>query len=413
MKFGLLPAIATAAVLLQPTVSNAQSVEDRIRALEREIQELKKEQAEEKRARQAEQKKQEEDNQVVSRKNPNVKVSVSGQVDRGVLYMDDGVDSDIAHVDNDMSSSRVRFEAAGQITDDLSDGTNFEVEFESNPSSGVSLQDDGADTGTPTFKQRKIELFFKSKTFGAIYLGQGPTASDGVIFSDLSGTGLASSADRDSTGGGLMFRNSATGMLTGITLKSTMFELNGLGRDDRILYDSPRVNGFGLSASHGQEGTWDIAGRYGNTLGDFKIEAAAAYGNAAANSSGSAGINGDIWGWSAAVLHVPTGLNVAVAGGSLERDMMGATDPSFIFAKVGYIADFFPIGTTNFSVDWSKHDDFAMTGDEATVYSIGAVQNIKKVGTEIFVNLRWNDLDRPTVPTDTQFTTIGGARVKF
>lgn len=413
-KFGLVSAAAMAAVIGASTTASAQSIEERINSLQFQIETLKQQLAEERNARiQQVEEKQQKEAVSVARKNPNVEVSLSGQISRGVIYMDNDFSSDVSHVDNDMSSSRIRFEGKGKISEDLTVGTLLEVEFESNPSSGVDTQDDGADIGTPTFRQRKIELYFHSKTYGAVFLGQGSMATDGVVGADLSGTGIASGADRDSTGGDLEFANSNTGLLTGIDLDTTVAEISGLGRDDRIRYSTPRFYGFGLAVAHGLDGIWDVSGDFGGSFGDVKVDAAAGYGNARGNSAGAAGINGTFFGGSIAALHVPSGVNVALAGGKMNSDVTGGTDPDFLFAKLGYIADIFPIGTSNFSIDWSTHDDIAMLGDEATVYSFGAVQNIKKVGTELFVNVRWNDLDRPGLPTEGIFTTIGGARVKF
>jgi hypothetical protein len=231
-----------------------------------------------------------------------------------------------------------------------------------------------------------------------------------VVQSDLSGTGIASAYDRDSTGGKIPFINSTTNVTTGVTLSTAMPELNGPTRTDRIRYDTPSFSGFSVAAAEGIGGQWDAALYFGGKFNDIKVQAAAGYAN---SSSVTASLNGTYWGGSISALHVPSGINVTLSGAKLNTDPATTSDPSFVYAKLGYIADWFPIGTTNLSVDWSAHQDSPAAGDDATVYSIGAVQNIKKVGTEIFLNLRWNEFDRSGTPTDGVFTTIGGARVKF
>ena len=47
-----------------------------------------------------------------------VKLSISGQVNRGVLFADNGDDSEVFHVDNDNSSTRIRFIGQGQLTEE-------------------------------------------------------------------------------------------------------------------------------------------------------------------------------------------------------------------------------------------------------------------------------------------------------
>lgn len=393
--------------------ASAQSIEDRINKLQTEIETLKQQLAEEKKARMADiSVTRESPNKEipVTRKNPDVELSISGQINRGVLYGDNGLDSDVQHVDNDLSSSRVRFEGKGKISDDITVGTLFEVEFESNTSSSTSLDDDGVDKGTNNFKQRKIELYFQSKKFGTVFLGQGSMATDGTVASDLSGTGIASAYDRNSTGGAIPFINSTTNVSTGVTLGSAMPELSGISRTDRIRYDTPSFGGFSVAVAEGIGGEWDGALYFGGKFSDIKVEAAGGYAN---SRSVSASLNGTFWGGSVSALHEPSGINLTLAGAKLKTDPVTTSDPSFIFAKVGYIGKWFPIGTTNLSFDWSSHSDSPAAGDEATVYSVGVVQNIKKVGTEIFLNLRWNDFDRTGTSTDGVFTTIGGARVKF
>jgi hypothetical protein len=56
-----------------------------------------------------------------------VKLTVSGQVNRGVLFVDNGDTSDIFHVDNDNSSTRLRFVGTGTLTEDVTVGSQIEV----------------------------------------------------------------------------------------------------------------------------------------------------------------------------------------------------------------------------------------------------------------------------------------------
>src|SRR3990170_4024302 len=55
-----------------------------------------------------------------------IEVKLSGQVNRGVMFVDDGVQSDAFHVDNDNSSTRFRFTGTGEVSPGLKAGLVFE-----------------------------------------------------------------------------------------------------------------------------------------------------------------------------------------------------------------------------------------------------------------------------------------------
>ena len=57
----------------------------------------------------------------------NVHLSLSGQVNRGVLFVDDGNQTEILHVDNDNSSTRFRLIGSADYNDDISIGSVIEV----------------------------------------------------------------------------------------------------------------------------------------------------------------------------------------------------------------------------------------------------------------------------------------------
>jgi len=56
-----------------------------------------------------------------------VKLSISGQVDRALLYGNDGKASNLRNVDNNVSSTRLRFVGEGRVTDTMTGGSNLEA----------------------------------------------------------------------------------------------------------------------------------------------------------------------------------------------------------------------------------------------------------------------------------------------
>ena len=86
-------------------------------------------------------------NRVVLSRDDKVKLSIEGQVNRGLLYYNDGNKSAVRHVDNGASSTRLAFKGSAQATDDLVLGATIEVQFESN-STGTVNQVDNTAVGT-------------------------------------------------------------------------------------------------------------------------------------------------------------------------------------------------------------------------------------------------------------------------
>lgn len=187
-----------------------------------------------------------------------VKLKVYGQVNRAFLWYDDGSTSDLRHVDNDASSTRIGFEGNATATDDLKEGGKAEVQFESNSSGDIGQADNTAG-GTGSFTQRKLELYLTSKSWGKFSIGQGSTASDGASERNLSGVSLATGGSAPSAmGGALQFATPGTGALSGKEIDDVYSNQDGLSRDDRLRWDSPNINGFtfSISAVDGGRPTW-------------------------------------------------------------------------------------------------------------------------------------------------------------
>src|ERR1700756_4129563 len=62
----------------------------------------------------------------------------------------------------------------------------------------------------------------------------------------------------------------------GPAVGSVFNNFGGLGRDDRIRYDTPVWEGFQLSTSYVDGGSYDAALRMGRMIGEFRVIAAVA-----------------------------------------------------------------------------------------------------------------------------------------
>jgi len=343
------------------------------------------------------------DSQTVTSGKKGVKLTVSGQVNRGVLFADNGDDSEFFYVDNDNSSTRVRFVGVGQLTDDINVGTQIEVQFESNSTAAISFNQDSP-AGPNNFTERKLELYGDSKRLGRLWVGQGDTASNGTSEVDLSGTSVVAYSGIADMAGGLEFSTDSTGAI-GPQINAAFSNFDGLSRDDRLRYDTPRFGGFMASASVIDGGSWDVAGRFSGDVSGTKVAGAVAY--ADANSrQGFEQLNGSV-----SVL-LPMGLNFTAAAGT--RDVKGGgDDPVFYYGKLGYKFDAIDFGGTAVSIDYTMAEDIDVDGDEFTSYGAFLVQDFDKIGTEFYIGFRNHELDRPGENFDDVFAVLTGARVKF
>ena len=323
-----------------------------------------------------------------------------------VMYADSGDEGRWFQADNDESSSRLRFVGSTKLDEEWSAGTNLEVQFESNSSGDVTIDQNTA-VGTNSFTERKLELYFASKRLGKLSLGQGDAASNGITELDLSKTGVIASADSKSLGNSLEFHRTGTrGTGSGTTVGQVFDNLDGLSRDDRIRYDTPTFAGAKLSTSWVDGGEYDIALRYGREFDGTQVSLGLAYWDASPTGQKD-GYGGSL------SFKLPFGTSLTGAYGEEDLEAAGRKDEQFWYAKLGQELDLTPLGATAFSLDYMASDDQNASGNDGTGYGIAGVQFIDEMGTEIYGTIRWFDVDLPGIATDDITLGAIGARVKF
>ena len=333
-----------------------------------------------------------------------VKLTVSGQVNRGVLYADNGDSSDIFHVDNDNSSTRVRFIGTGQLTDDITVGSQIEVQFESNSTAAIRIDQDSS-AGPNNFTERKLELYVDSGRFGRLWLGQGDTASNGTSEVDLSGTNVIAYSGIADMAGGIAFSDDN---VLGPRINQVFSNFDGLSRDDRIRYDTPSFSGFKGSVSAIEGGAADAAIRFAGEISGTKVVAAAAFANANSKDANDfTQYNGSV-----SVL-TPIGISVTAAAGTRDLDRVSGDDPIFYYGKLGYTFDVVEFGATSVGIDYAAVDDLDQDGDEARSYGIFAVQRYDKIGADLYIGARNHEFDRPSANFDDVVAILVGAKVRF
>jgi predicted porin len=330
-----------------------------------------------------------------------VDFKISGQINRAVLWGDNGHDDDIKFVDNDNSSTRFRFTGENTFDELWKVGIVWEVQMESNSSSedGIDIGENG-DIGGTSFTERKIEFYVDHKKLGRIWLGQGDTASNSTAEVDLSGTDVVNYSSIVDMAGGFSFRDNNDNVVAYIN--DVFSNYDGLSRRDRIRYDTPTFFGFYGSASYMNGQTYDLALRSAHEWQNFgKLLAAVAYAPGDNQRDPYKQFDGSI-----SFLH-NSGLNLTFSHGRRDFDNSTSDDGKNYYGKLGY-----QFGKWDFSVDYTYSENIAQDGDEAQSIGAAAVWNIWE-SVQFYGSYRWHELDRDNVNTDDVNAVMVGGRVKF
>ncbi|WP_419661447.1 porin [Desulfosarcina variabilis] len=307
-----------------------------------------------------------------------VEVKLSGQINRAVMWADDGNESEFFHVDNDNSSTRFRFKGSQEVTPSIEVGVVWENEFQSTPSNKVYIgqQDDGSDEN---LAQRKLEAYF-DMPFGKISIGQGDGAANGTSEEDLSGTSVVMYCGVADTGGSLLFRDSNNQEIAKISATRDTFD--GLSRNDRVRYDTPEFGGLSFSGSMTNGDAWEVAARFANEFGGLgEIAAAVGYVDTADREDPEYTQMGASLSW----LH-SSGFNITASYGTIDEDDAD-TDPVNYYGKIGY-----KFGMHAIAVEYGMTEDLDQKNDESSNYGVAYVISPWK-GIEFYGTYRLYMLD--------------------
>lgn len=377
-------ALAAAALVMGPTTASAdQSLEKRIKALEK------------------------ANSMHVTRSKKTMKLIVNGHLNRAIVFTDNGTASGVTHVTSNFSRSRVRWIGTGKINDDLSIMTNIELGNQSSVATNQDLGDNGDANGVAALDERHIEFRITSKSLGRIYMGQGISGSESTSERDLSGTGLVSlNGNGALIGGGETFQRDGAASGHG-TIGDQFTNLDGLGRRDRIRYDTPRFAGFQVTTSHSNQDSWDLALRYGGSIGGSRVTAAIA--NWENKTNGSSGVNGSI-----SVL-LPMGLSLTVGAADRDDEDNGfADDTEWRYGKIGYRFKGSSLGESRLYIEYNHNDESSAANQEAQYWGMGIVQIVEPLGAELYASYTNYSTETTGVadPDDIDQVAIG-ARFSF
>jgi hypothetical protein len=345
-----------------------------------------------------------------------VDVELYGEVNKGIMIFDDGVNTEFNVVDNDRSSTRFGVKGEQALDNGLTASVLFEVEMQSNSSDALTQSIVANTAATPasaggTFAERHARVGLAGD-FGAVFIGQTSTATDGVTEQDLAGASDVMNSDVKDIGGGLFFRTSA-GALTTVSVANSANNMDGNGRADVLRYDSPIFNGFQVRTSAAQGGDLDLGVFYKGKVDAFDVVAALGYvsNNDTAGTNVATRVETQTSG-SISVKH-DNGVAATVAYGTQGLVNKGAAqdDPSFYYVKLGYAWDAFEV-----AADYSNFSDIntaVATGNpETTEFGLAAQYNL---GNGVSTAAYFKTFDYEVTGTNYDEINVYGVnlRVKF
>ncbi len=343
-----------------------------------------------------------------------VDFKISGQINRAILWGDNGNENDTKFVDNDNSSTRFRFTGSNEFGENWKVGIVWENQMESNSSADTEIDiGENGDAGDVTFTERKMEFYVNHNKFGRVWLGQGDTASNGTSEVDLSGTDVVNYSSIEDMAGGFTFRDDDDNPIgtggTSVSIGTAFSNFDGFSRRDRIRYDTPKFGPVYFSASYMNGQTWDVAGRLAYQWEGFgKLAAAAHFTAADTQRDPFTQYSGSV-----SFLH-DSGINLTFSGGGRDDVTGKDEDPWNVYGKLGY-----KFGKWAFSADYTYSENVAADDDEAQSVGVAAVWNVWE-SIQFYGSYRWHELDRDSDERDPGIgnaedihAVMIGGRVKF
>lgn len=311
--------------------------------------------------------------------------AISGHVNRLVRFADDGKASDVQHLDNASSRTRIRWRGRGDIGRGMRASIYIETAVASGQSSRapIKLDDDAPDQA---FNIRHSALAFSGK-WGQIRLGHTSQALDGAAHVDLSGDKLVSWSEAPvDLAGGIAWRTGDGGTIRGgncgttdCTVSSARNDFDG-GRSDILRYDSPKLGPLAVSAAVWNDNAFDIAATVSGQIGGGELKLAGGWQKQDQRSDFNQ------WAASGSFLF-SQGTSITMSFGG--RDLKGSgDDPINYFFKVGH-----KWGNNSINVGGGQTQDLMTGGADAWNIGFAFVHNLPKPGVELYAGFHHHQLD--------------------
>lgn len=329
--------------------------------------------------------------------NRKVSLTVYGQVNKGILFWDDGDESDQVVSENSSAESFVGFAGEAKINPNWRVGYVLEV--------GVGGYDDliaGDDTNE--IYTRNANLYIEGP-MGRATLGHASQATDYIAEISTANTHVAA-------------RTLSLRPLNGPQVGEVLDLFDGQ-RANIVRYDTPLMGGFKASASwtNGDDDSevWDAALRYSGEFSGFQIAAGVGYRDGivipTVASLGSAG-NITVLSGSASVKHLQSGIFINAAAGQLSVEPFPSVeiDVTAWHLQGGVEQNWTGYGATTLFMEYASVDIDEVEGSP-TLWGAGIIQAFDAAAFDLYFNFRILDADDGS--EDDVKTGMAGAKIRF
>jgi hypothetical protein len=284
--------------------------------------------------------------------NRSFQVNLYGQVDRALLFWNDGFDSGTYGVDNHTSSSRFGFVGQAALRPGWTAGYRLEIETPFPSSDEVFNGPGGATAGSAdTVRIRQNYWDLTAKDLGRVALGFQSPATDDITLINL-GSQINDAAVHFNSAFNIRLDLLSPPIVTDLTWGQIAHNVDSF-RGKFVRYDTPILAGFMLSSAWNND-VWDAALRYQNGSSGFRFAGGAGY------MRDDALKFEDVRG-SASLIHDATGLYASGAGGwrnAAQTVPVNSDDAWFYYTQLGISRQWFSPGKTTFYVDRGLYKNF-------------------------------------------------------
>jgi predicted porin len=353
-----------------------------------------------------------------------VSLEISGQVNKALLFWDDGVDSDAYVVDPDSDGSRFRFTGKAQLKPGWTAGYTMELNVVDAASNRVFNGDNGDDPADNLSIRRNF-LYIESDRLGRLSIGQENQATDGI--NEIGVVTTYSTVSKTHYAGAFELRDDSATRFSGVLWQDILGAIGGT-QEDIVKYDTPSIYGFILSASWGDNDIYDVALRFQKEWNSVKIAAGIGYlkdDRDDVDTIVDSQVSGSI-----SAQHIPSGLFLTFAAAS--RDQRDTDeDATNLYIQGGISRKWLPYGTTTFWADYAQFEGFseglastggvgdpiALSSSEASVWGFGVAQSFDSAALNVYALAQFfeADLESGGVALDTEdhFAVVVGTHIKF
>lgn len=370
--------------------------------------------------------------------NRKVSLQISGWVTEQVVHWDDGVESNTYVTSLGTAfASNINFSGKAQITKDVSAGYVLWIET---VTSDVYTTNQNVDNGPAALAgSGSIQILYsywylKDERLGRIAVGKiSPADDSAVVALDSSGTLQAAYWVAYDVFGFSVRGNFAAGdsLIWGNASSCRGYgggpgDCNGVPLNV-VRYDTPVIAGFSATASWGEDDNWALAGRYVNTIGDFKIASVVTYSETSDAGQGAPD-KGNLEYTQASLYlqHNPSGIFAHGAWGHLDQDVNPNNNPATdtYYLKAGVRLKLASFGATIPYAEYLHATDSAFVvnqvtggrvidGSDTTFWGFGAVQEVDAAALSLWLRYREHEVDVPGVQTRDISTVVFGAFINF